>query len=576
MNGQPLAHAWEEALTDLRIEREFQVPGKCTLRFTDPGYVLLAGNTVKLGTKIVVSAVDGGELIQAEVTGIGVEQQEGRHPDLVVVAHDKSHRLGRATTVATYLEMKYSDVVSKLASAAGLATAVDSTALKLDYLLQVDSDLGLITELARRAGFDWWVDGATLHFKKPKAAPVVKLKLHEELRTFSVRATGHRPDSFTVDGWDRQKQAQVTSTATTASAPVKAISPLATLVASPAGAFGKAIVLTAGIAAASQDEADQLSAALAQRAAACAVTARGEAEGTSHIKLGCVIDVDDAGPLSGKYPVTKVEHIYGTGVPFATRFVAGDRRPTSLVDVLAGSRPAARPATHHTGLAVGEVTNINDPLKLGRVKVRFPGLSETDESAWARLVAVGGGKSRGNVFIPEVHDEVLVGFESGDPRQPVVIGGLYGDKSTIPAWAVEGGKVNARGMTSRLGHVVTLSDGTTPADQFVMLQLAGQKHTFRVAKDKVDLEVPSGTPVNVKAGSTSIVFSASGDITIEAQNITIKASMNLKFEAGMNGEMKAGTQLALEGSTQASLKGAVLQMEGSGQASLKGGIVQIN
>jgi len=574
-NGTPLAAPWMDALIEARIELEFQVPGRCTLRFVDPGYVLLASNKAKLGTPIMVTAVDGGQLIQAEVTGIGAEQREGAHPELVVVAHDKSHRLGRATAVTTYLQMQYSDVVQKVASSCGLSVQADSTQLKVDYLLQVDSDLGLITELARRAGFDWWVDSGTLKFKKPTASPVVKVKLHEDLRSFSVRATGHRPDKFTVDGWDRQQQAQVTSTATTTSAPVKAVSPVATLVATPSSAFGEAIVLTAGISAATQAEADQLSKALAQRAAACAVTARGVADGTSKIKLGVVIDVDDAGPLSGKYPVTKVEHIYGSGIAFVTRFVAGDRRPTSLVDILSGAKSTATPATQHAGLVVGEVTNINDPLKLGRVKVRFPGLSSTDESAWARLLAVGGGKSRGNVFIPEVHDEVLVGFEGGDPRQPVVIGGLYGDKSSIPEWTVAGGKVESRAMTSRLGHVVELKDGTSPDKQYVMLQLAGKQHTFRVAKDKVDLEVPAGTPVNVKAGTTLIAFSDSGDIKIEGMNISIKATQNLKVEA-LQADVKASTQLNLEGSAAANLKSAMVKVDGSGMTAITGGVVKIN
>lgn len=574
-HGAPLAATWLDALIELRVEREFQVASRCTLRFTDPGYALLAANTVALGMAIVVSAADGGELIAAEVTGIGADQREGQQPELVIVAHDKSHRMGRPTAVTTYLEMQYSDIVAKVVSAYGMSAAVDSTRLKLDYLLQVDSDLGLVSELARRAGFDWWVEGSTFHFKKPVAGAATNLTLHEDLRSFSVRATGQYPDSFTVDGWDRQKQAQVTATAMTAAAPVKASSALATAVASPAGAFGKAVVLTAGVAAASQDEADQLSLALAQRAAACAVTARGVAEGNSHLKPGAMVNVTDAGPLSGEYPVTKVEHVYGVGTAFITRFVAGDRRPTSLVDVLAGPRAGANAATSHAGLVVGEVTNINDPNRTGRVKVRYPGLSATDESAWARLLSVGGGKSRGTVFIPEVGDEVLVAFEAGDPRQPVVLGGLFGDKSSIPAWTVLDGKVSSRGLTSRLGHVVTLSDGTTPPDQHVLLQLAGNQHTFKLAKDKVDLQVPAGTPVNVVAGPTKIAFSADGSINIEGLNITIKATNNLTLE-GIQGSFKATAQLALEGTAQASLKGAVVQVDGTGVVAIKGGVVQIN
>jgi uncharacterized protein involved in type VI secretion and phage assembly len=576
-NGQQLAAAWLENLLEVRVERELQVPSRCTLRFVDPGYVLLAGNTVTLGMPIKISAPDGGDLIDCEVTSISADQQEGQNPHLVVVGHDRSHRMGRPTAVTTHLQMAYSDVVSKVVKPYGLTASTDSTALKLDYLMQVDSDLGLITEMARRSGFDWWVEGTTLNFKKPAKGTVVPLTLHQELRSFSVRASGQYPDSFTVDGWDSKAQAQVTATATTSSAPLKASSDLATTVASPAGPFGSAVVLTAGMAAGSQDEADQLSKALAQQAASCAVTARGLAEGNSHIKPGGSVKVTDAGPLSGQYPVTKVEHIYNTGTALVTRFVAGDRRPTSLIDVLGsgGSRATPTAATSHAGLVVGQVTNINDPNKTGRVKVRYPGLSQKDESAWARLLSVGGGKTRGNVWIPEVGDEVLVAFEGGDPRQPVVLGGLFGDKSTIPAWAVENGTVSARGMTSRLGHVVTLSDGTSPATQFVLLQLAGEKHKFQISKQQVDLEVPAGTPVTMKAGDTKIAFSQDGSISIEGLNISIKAKNNLTLE-GVQGSIKASAQLALEGSAQASLKGATVQVEGSGMVAVKGGLVQIN
>jgi len=575
-NGTMLPNAWIEALIDVRVERELQLPSRGTVRFTDPGYALLGGNLVTLGMPITVAAADGGQLIAAEVTSIGVDDQEGENPVLVVTGHDKSHRMGRPTVVTTYLNMKYSDVVSKVCSTYGLTASTDSTNLQLDYLLQVDSDMGLITELARRAGFDWWVDGTTLYFKAPAAGTVTTLTLHEDLHNFSVRASGHNPDSFTVDGWDRTKQAQVTATATTTSAALKATSTLATAVASPSGKFGNAIVLTAGIAASNQDEATQLSKALAQRAAACAVTARGVTEGTSAIKPGGSVKVTDAGPLSGQYPVTKVEHVYGSGRPFVTRFVAGDRRPTSLVDVLGSPRTSFTAATSHAGLVVGQVTNINDPNKTGMVKVRYPGLSSTDESAWARLLATGGGKSRGNVVIPEVGDEVLVGFESGDPRQPVVLGGLFGDKSTIPDWTVKDGMVQTRTTTSRLGHVVVLSDGDAPTDQFVMLQLAGQQHTFKIAKTpQVDLTVPSGTPVNITAGDTKITFGKDGSIDIEGLNITIKAQNNLTLQ-GVQGSIKASAQLALEGTAQASMKGSMVQINGDAMTAIKGGIVQIN
>src|SRR5205807_297744 len=151
-------------------------------------------------------------------------------------------------------------------------------------------------------------------------------------------------------------------------------------------------------------------------------------------------------------------------------------------------------------------------------------------SNWARVVSLGGGNSRGAVFLPEVGDEVLVGFESGDLRQPVVLGGLFGNKAKIPTIDASKGTVPVRQITSRLGHVVELADGQDPAEQHVLLQLAGAKHKLRLGKDKVELDVPAGTPVSFKMGETSIVFDQKGNVVINGLDVTIKAKKNLTLE----------------------------------------------
>ncbi len=221
------------------------------------------------------------------------------------------------------------------------------------------------------------------------------------------------------------------------------------------------------------------------------------------------------------------------------------------------------------------MTNNKDELRSGRVKVRYPGLSATDESAWARLTSIGGGKSRGMVSVPEVDDEVLVAFEGGDPRQPVVIGGLFGDQGTIPSWDVEdNGSVGSRGLTSRLGHVVQLSDGTEDAKQFVLLQLAGKQHTLRLGKDSANLEVPAGTPLTIASGQASIAFDKQGGVTISGTKVTIKADQTLDLSAP-KATVKADAQLNLQGG-QVGLTGTMVAVEGETMASFKGKIVAIN
>jgi uncharacterized protein involved in type VI secretion and phage assembly len=89
------------------------------------------------------------------------------------------------------------------------------------------------------------------------------------------------------------------------------------------------------------------------------------------------------------------------------------------------------------GVVVGIVTNNQDPEKLGRIKVRFPWLSDVNESAWARLSTPLAGKGRGFYYLPEIEDEVLVAFEFGDINRPIIIGSLWNGEN-IPKGTEEG------------------------------------------------------------------------------------------------------------------------------------------
>ena len=97
-----------------------------------------------------------------------------------------------------------------------------------------------------------------------------------------------------------------------------------------------------------------------------------------------------------------------------------------LLDVLS-------PSTHESGrvygVVVGIVTNNKDPDNMARVKVRFPWLSDDEESWWARIATVMAGKNRGSYFIPEVDDEVLVAFDHGDMRFPYILGSVWNGRN---------------------------------------------------------------------------------------------------------------------------------------------------
>ena len=325
-----------------------------------------------------------------------------------------------------------------------------------------------------------------------------------------------------------------------------------------------------------QSEAKALATSLAQRATSEQAVAKGETLGDPALRPGVSIGIKGlADPLCGTYLLTRVEHILGDGQPYVTRFESGGEQDHTLVDLLGGNQRATGAALHPTlgaSLVVGIVTNNTDPDKLGRVKVKFPGLAESDESAWARVVSTGAGGGRGLQVVPDVNDEVLVGFEHGDVGRPLVLGGLWSAKNAHPQHTTSGAKGGAVWQT-RAGHLMAMSDGESPAERYVRLALHTGKTSLRLGEDESSLAVEKDLAVT---GEAAITVGAKKDVTIEANTITLKARNKLVLEGKAGVEIKSTGPVKIQG-VSAELKGqAKVTVEGGAMAELKGGIVKIN
>lgn len=175
------------------------------------------------------------------------------------------------------------------------------------------------------------------------------------------------------------------------------------------------------------------------------------------------------------------------------------------------------------GFVIGIVTNNKDEDGLSRVKVRYPGLGDLNDSGgfWARVVTPMAGPDRGLYFLPEIDDEVLVMFENGDVRFPYVIGALWNGKDKAPADNSDG-KNNLRVIKSRSGHLIKLND--------------------EEGKETVEIIDASGkNSIVIDTAANSITISADKDITLAAPNGTIKiAAKTIDIEASGDSTIAAG------------------------------------
>jgi uncharacterized protein involved in type VI secretion and phage assembly len=182
---------------------------------------------------------------------------------------------------------------------------------------------------------------------------------------------------------------------------------------------------------------------------------------------------------------------------------------------------------------------------VGRVKVKYPWLAPDHASDWARVVVPGGGSGRGIAFLPEINDEVLVGFELGDVHHPYVIGGPWngqdkppGDKNKV----ISGGKVEQRVIRSRAGHTVTLDDSSGAAG--------------------ITIEDKNGNVVFLDSTANALKITVKGEVVVEAKgNVSLKSKGNLSLNAQGPVEIK-GMGVTVDG--------------GAGAVTVKGSVINLN
>lgn len=209
-----------------------------------------------------------------------------------------------------------------------------------------------------------------------------------------------------------------------------------------------------------------------------------------------------------------------------------------------------------SGLHTGVVTQLeSDPDSEFRIRVKIPSVDPDGEGIWARIATLDAGDNRGTFFLPEVDDEVLVGFLNDDPRQPVVLGQLHSSAKAAPLEAADANP--EKGYVSRSGMKLIFNDEKVS----VTLETP--------AGNKFSIDEDSGEVMLVDSNGNKIVFSSSGIAIESAKDLTLKAAGDLKLEGQVNLQAKAGAQFKAEGS-------AGLEISSSAITTVKGSLVQIN
>lgn len=522
------------------VEQHVHLPDMFTVRLQDPEFQLIDEGPFDLTKEIEISAAkqDGTwiTLIKGEITALEPEFQEGMIARLVARGYDKSHRLYRETKSRAHLNKKDSDLASEIAQAINLAPDVEPTSTVYDHIFQHNqSDLAFLQERAWRIGYECFVEEGKLVFRKPPAqGNGVTLTWGQELLSFYPRMNlAEQVDEVVVRGWDAGRQTPIVGRARRGNL-------YPDIEESKDGAGwaksfgeGKRIYVEQNVL--SQAEANMLAGARLDEISGAFVQADGEALRRPDIRAGRAVKLEALGErFSGTYLVTTARHTYTSGGFRTTFSVRGTR--TGLITEELGV-PVHQP--RYLGVVPAVVTNTDDPNNWGRVKVKFPWMTEDAESDWARVAGIGAGPEAGIMAIPEIDDEVLVAFEQGDFRRPYVLGSLWNGQHQMPSESspTSGERPLVRSWRSRTGHRITMYDN---ADNKIEI-LTNGGHTIVMDDANRQIKITS---------SGGIVFNlddSGGKLTVESTEIQIKASGNVKIESGANMDLQAGGQVNIKG-----------------------------
>ncbi len=528
IDGTPLQPEVVAKLVEVIVDQHAHLPHMFTVRLQDPELKLLdegpfnLTKTIEIAASPVEEGNDPVSLIQGEITALEPAFNEAMSAELVVRGYDKTHQLYRETKSKTFLNVKDSDLAEQIAQTVSLQAQVDQTSVVYEHIYQHNqSDLAFLRQRAWRIGYECFVEAGKLYFRKPvNSNAEITLTWGSDLLTFHPRMTvAEQVKEVLVKGWDIDKQKTIVGRAD--SGKLYPQIEEGKNGAAWTGEFrteSKLVIIDQPVV--SQAEADTLAAARVDEISGAFIEAEGTAFRRPELKAGKTVTLQGLGKrLSGSYLVTHATHHY-TPQGLTTTFAVRGARLGLVTEHFAQNTPLDQ----WPGVVTGVVTNTEDPKKWGRVKVKFPWLSETDESDWARVVGIGAGKEAGYFVMPEVDDEVVVAFTHGDFSQPIVIGGLWHGKAALPpegAGAASGQKPQVRTWRSRKGHKVTFYDNS---------------------ENKVLVETAGGLQIILDDKSNTIEIKAKQDVKISAEaNLELNAQGSMKLKANgtidINGSM---------------------------------------
>lgn len=578
VNGTNLAVTTMDKLLELIVDTRLGMPDLAILRFEDDSIALSDGSIFQIGKLISINlpSLSGTtdtsvEVMTGTITGVEPHFNDDNTVRLTVTAHDNTYKLNGATQIISYVNVMDSDIVSTVASSAGVTAQVDATSAVHPYVIQDNiSNLQFLGQLAYRNGYVLLLHGGKVVFKKSSSlglpAPA-NLIWGTNLRDFRPRLSiPGQVGKVEARGWDVEGKTAFVGTATSTSSEVASPRPNVSG-AAPVSSVTRYVVEERITTA---DVATKVAQATLDRVLGDVISADGIAIGDGKLIAGASLTITKVGTkFSGTYFVTSAEHRY-TPEGYDTHFSVEGRLSHTYGDLM-----LMDPPTHQRqwgGVYPAIVTNVNDTEKSRlRIKVKYPWMKDDLQSDWARIAVPNAGPDTGIIWMPSVNDEVLVGFEFGDFNRPYVIGGLWNGRDGVPftqSEVIADGKPKLRGFKTPNGNQMTfIEDSSTNK-----ISIQNTDNTIKILIDMTDKKIT----IESTTGGVDVITTGKMLLKSGADGTEIKSDGKILIETSSGDVEIKGLNVKANGSASFEVKGGVGTVEASGVLGVKGSVVNIN
>jgi len=509
-----------------------------------------------LGQSIAVTISPTGGTVEASkelefigvVTEVSLDNSIDGLNRVIVTAHSPTIAMADCKHNALYHETSASDMIGALVRGYPITVGnMESSARTLNFVVQYrETDWDFIQRLAGIDGKFAHYDGGEFRLAAASSRDNEDLIWRQTLGAFTI-GVGTQQMEFksTVYNYEQTRDYSSDSSSisrTAALSDLSGLSPTAS-----AEVFGSSSFVESSVVP-DASSLDQVLTATRSSAMGRMINCEGESIMPT-VAVGHTVTVREMADLINRpYLVKSVKHVFDDSGKYHNTFIC---TPLDLAYPDSSRKPP-----RITQLQPAVVVNNHDPEMHGRIKVKFP-WSGSDETPWVRYATMHAGSDRGSFWIPELNDEVLVGFEFGDPSRPIVVGSVYNSEGA-PHSKANSEENLIKLFTTKSGNEIAFNDES--------------------GKESIEITSPDGANqiILTMDGPSITIKSTDGDITIEGKNIKLKTDEKVTVEAGTDLEMKASANMKLEASANFESKASgTFDAEGA-MVNVKGNPIKLN